>query len=390
METYINFTIKNVFSIEKMDEPDAYWVLFNRLDDISIYGPHSAEADKRFRYAVKTCIEVRERSYGIRMCIKFDGMAFDAFMDNILNTGRVDGVLTINDVDDTHIIYKFEINRVNPRTAFTINRVVEIRKAQMGNPDDNKLLIFFERDEDGEPKIDIYSEDHHTLFAIHRKLKKSSSTHRYYLVVNTSGKITEPTCKNGFFAVDGYVKDNKDIVITSYEVNLREEKDMRKNDATVGDVHNSMSVYQQKVCQFMIGEALTNGMKTFAPDSIKKVIYNDPATIIFWSDGTKTVVKCMEDEDYDLEKGFMAAVTKKVFGDKYGWIMRNHVKPAVENEKKVDALMDSIAGVLHRKRTAKESAVCIRDQMMRSGATSWELETFDRFVRKYIADKEDK
>ena len=159
---------------------------------------------------------------------------------------------------------------------------------------------------------------------------------------------------------------------------------------TVGDVYNSMTDAQKKVCQFLIGEALKNGIRTFTPDSIKKVIYNDPATIIFWSDGTKTIVKCMEDEDYDPEKGFMAAVTKKVFGDKYGWVMRHQVKPAEENEKKVDALMKSIADALRRKRMAQDSAMAIRDQMMVSGATHWELETFDRFVRKYIADKEEK
>ena len=33
---------------------------------------------------------------------------------------------------------------------------------------------------------------------------------------------------------------------------------------------------------------------------IKKVIFNDPATIIFWNDGTKTVVKA-NDEQFDLE-----------------------------------------------------------------------------------------
>ena len=162
------------------------------------------------------------------------------------------------------------------------------------------------------------------------------------------------------------------------------------NDTTVKDVYDSMSVWQQRVCQFLIGEALKNGAKSFTPDSIKKVIYNDPATIIIWSDGTKTVVKCMEDEDYDPEKGFMAAVTKKVFGDKYGWIIRHHVKPAVENEDKVDTLMESIADTLHRIRMMKENAMDIRTKMMVSGATKWELETFDRFMRKYIADKEDK
>lgn len=337
METYINFTVKHVFSIENADELNTYWVLFNRLDDISIYGPFNDEADKMFSRAVKTCIEARGRSYGIRMRIAFDGLALDEFMDNALNSGRVDGVLTINEVNDVQTIYKFEITRVNPRTTFTINRAVEIRKAKKGKPDDDKFLIFFERDEDGEPKIDIYSEDPDTISAINKKLKKGRLTPTYYLVAEASGKVTERHCKNGFFAVDGYIKDNGDIVITSYEeINYKEGKDMRKNSVTVEDVYNSMTDRQQNVCQFMIREAIKNVTRSFTPDSIKKVIYNDPATIIFWSDGTKTVVKCMEDEDYDPEKGFMAAVTKRAFGYKYGWVMRHHVKPAVENENKED------------------------------------------------------
>ena len=374
METYINFTVKHVFSIEKTKEPDTYWVLFNRLDDISIYGPCIAEADKMFHRAVKACIESRRHSYGIRMRIAFDGLALDEFMDNVLNSGRVDGVFTINEVNDFQTIYKFEITRVNPRTAFTINRVVEIRKVNMWNKD-NKFLIFFERDEDGEPKIDIYSEYHDTISAIHRKLKESPATKRHYLVVDTCGKVTEPYCKKGFFTVDGYVKDNKDIVITSYEeVNRKEETKMKAADYCANDVLATQALFC--CCN--------------PAYSIKKVIYNDPATIIFWSDGTKTVVKCMEDDDYDPEKGFMAAVTKKVFGDKYGWIMRHQVKPAVENEDKVDALMKSIADALRRKRNAQNSVMAIRDQMLASGATNWELETFDRFVRKYIVEAEDK
>lgn len=48
--------------------------------------------------------------------------------------------------------------------------------------------------------------------------------------------------------------------------------------------------------------------------SIKDVIYNDPATIIFWKDKTKSVVKC-DGEKYDPEKGFAMAVCKKVFGN---------------------------------------------------------------------------
>lgn len=48
---------------------------------------------------------------------------------------------------------------------------------------------------------------------------------------------------------------------------------------------------------------------------IKKVIFNDPATIVYWFDGTKTVVKA-ENEDYDPEKGLAMCICKKVLGNK--------------------------------------------------------------------------
>lgn len=47
---------------------------------------------------------------------------------------------------------------------------------------------------------------------------------------------------------------------------------------------------------------------------IKNVIFNDTATIVFWSDGTKTVVKCGENDIYDPEKGLAMAVAKKYLG----------------------------------------------------------------------------
>ena len=48
--------------------------------------------------------------------------------------------------------------------------------------------------------------------------------------------------------------------------------------------------------------------------SIKNVIFNPPATIVFWSDNTKTVVKA-ECERYDPEKGLAMAISKKMLGD---------------------------------------------------------------------------
>lgn len=49
---------------------------------------------------------------------------------------------------------------------------------------------------------------------------------------------------------------------------------------------------------------------------IEKVIFNNPATVVFWEDGTKTVVRVQDGEVFDKEKGFVMAVLKKMFGNK--------------------------------------------------------------------------
>ena len=48
---------------------------------------------------------------------------------------------------------------------------------------------------------------------------------------------------------------------------------------------------------------------------ITKVIFNDPATIVFWSDGQKTVVKTQNDDEFDPEKGLAMAISKRVLGN---------------------------------------------------------------------------
>ena len=50
------------------------------------------------------------------------------------------------------------------------------------------------------------------------------------------------------------------------------------------------------------------------PGMIDRVIFNDPATIIYWKDGSKTVVKRSDDDVWDPEKGFCMAVIKKLYG----------------------------------------------------------------------------
>ena len=40
---------------------------------------------------------------------------------------------------------------------------------------------------------------------------------------------------------------------------------------------------------------------------IKEIIFNKPATIVFWNDGTKTVVKTSPNDKFDKEKGILWA-----------------------------------------------------------------------------------
>lgn len=50
--------------------------------------------------------------------------------------------------------------------------------------------------------------------------------------------------------------------------------------------------------------------------TIKKAIFNDPGTIVIWSDGSKTVVKCQKGDTYNPELGLAMCIAKKYFGNK--------------------------------------------------------------------------
>ena len=64
-----------------------------------------------------------------------------------------------------------------------------------------------------------------------------------------------------------------------------------------------------------IQKAMTNlsVTGTFMP-AIENVMFKDPATIVFWADGTKTVVKALY-EKFDPEKGLAMAIAKKALGN---------------------------------------------------------------------------
>ena len=71
--------------------------------------------------------------------------------------------------------------------------------------------------------------------------------------------------------------------------------------------------------------------------SIKKILINKPATIVYFSDGTKTVVKCSHNDTWDTEKGIAMAIAKRAMNNptNFNEILYKMVHDA-ENPKKTN------------------------------------------------------
>lgn len=113
------------------------------------------------------------------------------------------------------------------------------------------------------------------------------------------------------------------------------------------------------------GKKTASAMSTAA---IKDVIFAPPATIVYWSDGTKTVVKCSEKDVFDPEKGLAMAIAKRCGGNKgsyykeiQNWVEKSGKKypgkPYTESSSvKNDALKKYIAQAKKSYEAALEAA----------------------------------
>lgn len=77
--------------------------------------------------------------------------------------------------------------------------------------------------------------------------------------------------------------------------------------------------------------------------SIKKVIFNPPATVVQWTDGSKTVVKCNAKDNFDPEKGLAMAIAKRCasnspdfYKEMQKWVKKSGYKQPIEETKKPD------------------------------------------------------
>lgn len=110
-------------------------------------------------------------------------------------------------------------------------------------------------------------------------------------------------------------------------------------EKTVQDVFDTLTEEQKTVVYaFMSEQNLVE---------IKNVVFNPPATIVFWTDNSKTVVKA-ENEIFDPEKGLAMAIAKKALGNKGNyyetfkkWLPKTESKEEPKTESKEEPKMES-------------------------------------------------
>lgn len=140
--------------------------------------------------------------------------------------------------------------------------------------------------------------------------------------------------------------EDEETVYESITSKVLEERKKHKEEKMINYEYDRVSpkkIFEDIICM----SHYKSLNETYLP-SIKKVIFNDPATIVIWADGTKTVVKC-DCELYDPEKGLAMAISKKALGNN-GNYYETFKKWVPEKPKPIDILQD-----MYRKKTKKRS-----------------------------------
>jgi len=118
------------------------------------------------------------------------------------------------------------------------------------------------------------------------------------------------------------------IMQALYEMYRKEEENVKLLKRTVNSIYGVSNIKEKPVVCDEVHDKSQNDTEA-KPErklvwthnvipvnlKIKKVIYNYPATIVFWNDDTKTVVKAQGDDVYDPEKGLAMAICKKTMGN---------------------------------------------------------------------------
>ena len=149
----------------------------------------------------------------------------------------------------------------------------------------------------------------------YRGEKKLSTCFRYRYWEHLETQLMYDLINNGF----SIHKDFRDVVTQEL---------MRAKHTFCGCIYNDIdSPYQGGYTTGYKNTSDKSKVKPFeAMPKIEKVIFNPPATIVKWKDGSKTVVKCQDGDEFDWEKGLAMAYVKRAFNNErtyYGLFKKN-------------------------------------------------------------------
>ena len=128
-------------------------------------------------------------------------------------------------------------------------------------------------------------------------------------------KIFDPKTPDIFQMMFGVPLDELDKVLRSCEEEKKDEsaKDEKKEEEELPFSELPDCDGDCDKCGYCSEEITEDDLDWRLPN-VTRIVFQEPATVVFWSDGTKTVVKCAEGQQFDRYAGFCAAVCKKLFG----------------------------------------------------------------------------
>lgn len=191
----------------------------------------------------------------------------------------------------------------------------------------------------GRPVIDIwwsnfqrsqYAKTFVSLAADYFNFKELPGTDSKIVSSMESGKILRvdyvPTVElRNFWKIEDIMDDVEYVVrelrklLRIFEAgrysNMKDNVKKEKEDmySSIMESVRRYSINSRDIC--LGGRSVADNSIGKATIGIEKVIYNNPATVVFWKDHTKTVVKCQGEDSYDHQKGFMLCILKKLMGN---------------------------------------------------------------------------
>lgn len=133
-----------------------------------------------------------------------------------------------------------------------------------------------------------------------------------------------------FVTIDGHLDgslkyESKEFIVKDSSLGMKSDK-VIFDDFIYDD-------YQKLIKDLLNLEFGKGGIKMDIRNKIEDVIFNGPATIVKWTDGTKTVVKCNEGEINNPYMGLAMCISKKVLGNKgnFNEVFKKWITPDVIN-----------------------------------------------------------